>query len=781
MVGRQDQIGVIEDALVASDVSGAIIHGAAGVGKSRLAAEVIASAASRGWRTGTATASAAAAAAPLGALAHLLPREVVDVRADPVTLFATVAAAFGDGAGDRRFVLVVDDIPRLDPTSLTLLGQLLDARSIFLVATVRSGEGSGGLVRDLLRRAHLVRVDLDDLTASDVDRLLPLALGSPVEPAAATALWNASRGNPLILRELVSGARANRQLVETHGVWGLLGPLPTTPTLVDVVESRLATIGEGGRRALDYLAVRSPVGLLELEALFGRSSVEEIDRAALVTVEFVQRRVEIGLVHPMYGEVLRDRLTPLARRQLLLDHVRRVAAHGARRREDVLFVATAQLDAGATADPAFLQAAMRLARYGHDHAQVIRLGEVAITSTTSSEMVLLLAEAYHELGQYEDAERVLAGHVVGAATDERVELELASMRVRNLVFGLRRRDAALEVLHEARQRLRSTTMRDELVTDEAIVWMFSGQPLDALAVLDSISADPEPRAKVLHDIVATLALIATGRCETAVTMARTSYAEHVALGDVVAIAHPAVHVIHRVHALTEAGRLEEADRLARRAHEQAIGAAGAPVGQLWFAFWVGRVALLRGMPNTARRWLAEAETLARQTGYEGQRRLVLSFLVTAFSWLDDRSGATAALAELDALEPWAYYLGDQEIGRAWAAVAVDRNPSRAGEILRAAADQAADVGIRVSEARLLFDVARLGDPASVSDRLIALADVCESRLVGAYAKAAAALADGSGDRLREAADDFEGVGATLFAAEVTIAAAAAHRREGPDT
>ena len=164
MVGRQDQIRVIEDAVAASDVSGAIIHGAAGVGKSRLAAEMIASAASRGWRTGTATASAAAAAAPLGALAHLLPREVVDVRADPVTLFATVAAAFGGGAGDRRLVLLVDDIPRLDPTSLTLLGQLLDARSIFLVATVRSGEGSGGLVRDLLHRAHLVRVDLDDLT-----------------------------------------------------------------------------------------------------------------------------------------------------------------------------------------------------------------------------------------------------------------------------------------------------------------------------------------------------------------------------------------------------------------------------------------------------------------------------------------------------------------------------------------------------------------------------------------------------------------------------------------
>jgi hypothetical protein len=126
-------------------------------------------------------------------------------------------------------------------------------------------------------------------------------------------------------------------------------------------------------------------------------------------------------------------------------------------------------------------------------------------------------------------------------------------------------------------------------------------------------------------------------------------------------------VIHRAHALTDAGHLDHAERLAARAHASSIATTAAPVGRMWFAFWAGRVALLRGRPHTARRWLAEAAAVALEAGYLGQRRLALSFLVTAYSWLGDRDAATTALAALDELEPWSFYLSDQEIGRAWAA------------------------------------------------------------------------------------------------------------------
>jgi DNA-binding CsgD family transcriptional regulator len=778
LVGRREELAVIEDAVAATTASGVLIHGPAGVGKSRLADEALSAAERTGRRTGRATASAAAALAPLGALAHLLPPEVIGAGADPVSLYGRVADAWATPSSGLPLVLMIDNLPRLDSTSLTLVGQLLDARVIFVIATVRPGDAEAGWLDGFARRVDMLRIDLADLSETDVDTLLHLALRAPVEPATAAALWRASRGNPLFLRELVLGALAAERLAENHGVWGLTGSLPTTPTLVEVVESRLGAVSAEARRALHLLALRAPIALADLQLVAGAAVVDEIDRAGLIVARVDGRRVEIELAHSLYGDVLRHRVTPLARRRLLLEHAARIEAHGARRREDPLIVATARLDADEHADPALLRAATRLARYGHDHRQVVRLGRAAFAEGAGSDVALLLAEAHHELGSYADAEQVLAAHVPETDTDDRLRLELASLRVRNLVFGLRRRDDALRVLNETRTSVADQTMRDELTTDEAIVWIFDGRPMDALAVLESITPGEDARVTVLHDIAATLALLAVGRCESAAQLARKSYADHLALGDAVVIAHPGVHVIHRAHALTDAGHLDHAERLSARAHASSIATTAAPVGRMWFAFWSGRVALLRGRPNTARRWLAEAAAVALDAGYLGQRRLALSFLVTAYSWLGNRDAAAAALADLDTLDPWAFYLSDQEIGRAWAAVSVDGDGQRARDILLTAANWARDTGNRASEARVLHDVVRLGDPAAARARLDELAEQCEGLLVPAYAAHAVALAERAADRLVEAADRFESIGATLLAAEAALAAADARRRDG---
>jgi DNA-binding CsgD family transcriptional regulator len=776
LVGRGEQLAFIEDVLAAETARGVVIHGPAGVGKSRLAEEALAVAHRRGWPTGRATANAAAADTPLGAIAHLLPTEVVDSRADPVTMYATVVAALGQGASRRPFVLMIDDLPRLDFTSLTLVGQLLDASVVFLIATVRSGE-TPAHVDNFTRRVDLRRIDLEDLTEIDVDTLLHLSLRGPVEPATAAALWDASRGNPLVLRELVFGARSTGRLVEKRGVWGLLGPLPTTPLLVEVVEGRLAGVSAPARRALELLSLRSQIGLSDLQRAAGAEAVDDIDRAGLIVARIDGSRVEISLAHTLYGDVLRARLSTLARRQLLLEHAARVEAHGARRREDPLFVAMARLDAGAPADPALVRAAMLLARFGHDHERVVRLGRAAAGDTQNSDVALVLAEAFHELGSYNEAEEVLASHQPTSDTDEHLRLELTALRVRNLVFGLRRREQALEVLATARAHFTDPVMLDELITDEAIVHIFSGRPVEALAALETITSRDDQRTNVLHDVAATLALLAVGRCETAEQLSRTSYQAHLALGDVVAIAHPGVHVIHRAHALTDAGRLDHAERLSHRAHASAIGVTAAPIGRMWFAFWSGRVALLRGRPSTAQRWLGEAAAVAHEAGYNGQRRMALSFLVMAFAWLEDRPAAMTALTELDALEPWDFYRGDQEFGRAWAAV-MDGDIARAREILLAAAEWAAESGNAACEARLLVDVARLGDAAAARPRLETLAMACEGLLVPAYAMFAGALTDRTPSRLNDAAQRFETIGATLLAAEATVAAAHAHQRDG---
>ena len=75
-------------------------------------------------------------------------------------------------------------------------------------------------------------------------------------------------------------------------------------------------------------------------------------------------------------------------------------------------------------------------------------------------------------------------------------------------------------------------------------------------------------------------------------------------------------------------------------------------------------------------------------------------------------------------------------------------------------------------------MARLGDPASVVDRLAELASACEGDLVAAYASHAAAAAAGRPEALVESSDRFERLGARLLAAEAATEAAQAFQRHG---
>jgi ATP-dependent Clp protease ATP-binding subunit ClpA len=73
LVGREAEFRATVGALTAKPERSLVITGPAGVGRTRLAREVLAFAEQRGHATAWATATSAAALVPLGALAHLLP------------------------------------------------------------------------------------------------------------------------------------------------------------------------------------------------------------------------------------------------------------------------------------------------------------------------------------------------------------------------------------------------------------------------------------------------------------------------------------------------------------------------------------------------------------------------------------------------------------------------------------------------------------------------------------------------------------------------------------
>ena len=114
------------------------------------------------------------------------------------------------------------------------------------------------------------------------------------------------------------------------------------------------------------------------------------------------------LAHPLHGEVLRAAITPLRRRAILLAEAEAIEAHGARRREDPIRIATWRLEATGRADPALLLVAARLARYDHNFRRAADLARAALAAEPSAVAGLVLGEALYNLGEFEEAEQILA-------------------------------------------------------------------------------------------------------------------------------------------------------------------------------------------------------------------------------------------------------------------------------------------------------------------------------------------------------------------------------------
>ena len=775
MVGRRIELEVFERALYSGWHTGLVIHGRPGVGKTRLADECAQWAAAGGHPTERVVGSRTTALLPLGAVVPLLAGGLglhdTDGWIDTVTLFEDTRRALAQRHSGRRMITVADDVTLLDAASLALLGYLAAQGIVFLVATVRAGEPVPDLVTDLWRDGRFERVDLDDLDRAQLDTLVHLALGGPIEAGAGRQLWEVSRGNPLFVRELVLGALESRALVERSGVWHLQDGLSSTGRLQDLVEQRIRGLTVEARGVIERLALCQPLELGYLDTVAPAGVLESLELSGLVTIAVAHN--EVRLAHPLHAEVVRAAMPSMRSRAILSAEADRLEASDPTGGDIAMRVALWRLDAGGSPDPEILLRGAHLARYAHDFRVVRRLMEAMPGQRLDAVGGLLLGEALYELGEFNASERVLAlGQ--GLPASEKVAVRLAATRAKNANWGLCQPESALAIIAEASRTVSSKPLVDELTADRASVLMFSGHPERALAVLSDITGE-EARTRVVQAIAAAPALATMGRTAEAVAVAEAGFTDHVALGEELAIAHPGTHIINQVFALTEAGRLAQAESLAQSASETAASQR-VPIAQIWFAANLGRVATLQGRVATARRYYAEAEGLAAASGFAGPQRLALGGLALAHAMLGEAEAAARALAVRDTLPSFGFLAPEQRLADAWTAIAANR-PRDAMAILRRAAAEAAATGHRTDESWLLHDLVRTSGE-DTSPRLGELAGRCDSPLVSARARHAAAIRARDPRELAGAADDFEALGAMLLAAEAAAGAADAFRRAG---
>lgn len=511
LVGRSGTLRRIVAAAHSGRLSGMVLVGPAGVGRTRLARAALAAVCgdAAGWAPYWVMAGSSTASIPLGALAHLLPD--LDPALPEPQLLREARRRLLESAGEARPVLAVDDAHVLDETSAILLQRLAGAGDAFVVVTAPAGVRVPPPVFALWKDGLAERVDITELDRAQSDRLVTRALTEDaglVDAAALDRLWRLARGNPLFLRELVEGARAAGTLHRTGSVWRWDGPFPRTPRLAEMVEEQLGTLAPAEQDLLRILAFGEPLVSDVAARLAGPEVLAAAESRGWLTSVRNGRRVELRLTHPLHAEILRTLASPLQEREVYrrlseasagldagaagddgtaaTDGLLRSRAVSWRAAQGLPVPAAELIDAADSLLAGDPQAAIRLLGTlpgsplaGHDGTGT-GTGE---PGPRPAELRLRLARVWIRLGEAERAEDVLAPapsgrpaarsggmtqraggsggstQTVGAVGPDRpvepvepVDLEAAVVRVHNLYWGLRAFDRAGEVLRAVTDR-----------------------------------------------------------------------------------------------------------------------------------------------------------------------------------------------------------------------------------------------------------------------------------------------------------------------------------------
>lgn len=280
-----------------------LLLGPAGVGKTVLASSI---GALQERIVVTVIALAELSGVPLGAFGPALAQ--FNIPSNPQQAVPALMAAIGGHAD--RYLLVVDDIPRLDDVSAAAVYQLVRAFGVPTVATARLGERFPGPVQRMIDEGLTVHHDIEGLTVSQVGEVLNRRFAGSVSYADVVRLTDKTTGNPLYLRVLVERAQREGSVrCEGEAIRITEGDAPAD--LIDAMTARLTDLTAGQRRVLRLAAVLQPVKRAVLATTADElAKLAVLERRGLIAVDADTGRLR--LTHPLIAEsIARDEHTNL--------------------------------------------------------------------------------------------------------------------------------------------------------------------------------------------------------------------------------------------------------------------------------------------------------------------------------------------------------------------------------------------------------------------------------------------------------------------------------------
>lgn len=756
---------------------GAVVTGALGVGKTRLAEAVLDEFEAEGLPVVRIAATRSTATIPFGAVADLLPPD--PSAGAPNQLLRGIATGLSRRGEGRQVIVGVDDAHLLDPGSAAAVHHALSKGIARVLVTVRAGEPCPDAVISLWKDGGADRLELADLASYDAHRLAIELLGAPPSGELWGRLWQAGRGNPFYQSELIRGGSETGTIRIVDRKAELRGSLGPSGRLLDVLVSRLEHYSEDARAVLDMLAIAEPLSHDVLEITLGDPPVAELERTELVRVSRSGSRTEVRTAHPAISETLRA-LTPASvRRDLARSLVAALEDRPADRDDDRIRRCIVRLEAGLFDDPTrFLEAAAAaLDRFDGELAE--RLLRPVLDRADPVEAALLMGRSLRMRHCAAEAEQHLERASAEARDDPqraRAALELAQLRL----YQQHRPAEAMQVLRQARDLIHDVAWRHELDALSALFSTFTGDLRTAAQLGERVLEDPTPTSPVLNTVaISTIAQVLLGRfreAERALAVALPLATE----------APPDAHVAAELLRINDfsldllAGRVEESVRKARAGFERVRADAWMDVVGVW-----GSTLLLSLLPSGR---IAEAEAVAAEAVAALELSDPLGLLASTVA--GQATVAAQAGKAADArrfLEHPVLRTVTQEgratYHRARALVWASAVEGRLAQATRHALEgglRAVDNDLVVWGAILLHDAVRLRRPEGVVTHLREIADRVEGSFAPALADHAEALAGGDGDAVLGVAGRFSDMGATLLAAEGAAQASRLLRAEADE-
>jgi class 3 adenylate cyclase/tetratricopeptide (TPR) repeat protein len=379
LVGRERELSSLESALEeARDARGMMVAlvGEAGIGKSRLALELMRRSESNGFATAWTSSRSYASAFPYHLIGQLLPQllgtgreagtttrdalEAAETGADAATIESwarVIDDVLGTGAaaseledvspaGKQRslvhaigallrarstrtpMVIVLDDLHWADPASLAVVEELLPTLPelrVALLVTYRSSWSHGWEGRSAYEQ-----INLRPLRPEDARRLATeLATGASISDEVAERVLERSGGNPLFLEELVHGEHGEGR--------AMADPAHRLPASIhEMLLARLDALPSESRRLLQLASVvgmefgeRMVADLAEADVAATDDALRSLQRA-----ELIHARSSAGddrafvFRHPLIHEVAYGSLLTTTRRAVHGRVARWLEEHG---------------------------------------------------------------------------------------------------------------------------------------------------------------------------------------------------------------------------------------------------------------------------------------------------------------------------------------------------------------------------------------------------------------------------------------------------------------------